>query len=98
MAQQFETVSSRYGAPMGRRADGFLETDVARECGGDIRAEIHTQREALKTNRQQFRAVAMELRNSATLAPAICDAVKSKLQSLMADRAQAMARIVELSV
>ena len=30
MAQQFETVSSRYGAPMGRRADGFLETDVAR--------------------------------------------------------------------
>lgn len=30
MAQQFETVSSRYGAPMGRRADDFLETDVAR--------------------------------------------------------------------
>lgn len=30
MPKQFETVSSRYGAPMGRRADGHLETDVAR--------------------------------------------------------------------
>lgn len=30
MAQQFETVPSRYGAPMGRRADGYIETNIAR--------------------------------------------------------------------
>lgn len=30
MAQQFENVSARYGAPMGRRANGYLETDVPR--------------------------------------------------------------------
>lgn len=30
MAKQFDDVSCRYGAPMGRRADGYLETDIAR--------------------------------------------------------------------
>lgn len=30
MAKQFSDVSSRYGAPMGRQADGFIETDLAR--------------------------------------------------------------------
>lgn len=30
MGKQFSEVSSRYGAPMGRRADGFLETEVSR--------------------------------------------------------------------
>jgi hypothetical protein len=30
MSKQFPDVSSRYGAPMGRRADGYLETNIAR--------------------------------------------------------------------
>lgn len=30
MAKQFEDVSGRYGAPMGRREDGYLETDIPR--------------------------------------------------------------------
>lgn len=30
MAKQFSDVSSRYGAPMGRRADGYLETELPR--------------------------------------------------------------------
>lgn len=30
MSKQFSAVSCRYGAPMGRREDGFLETDVRR--------------------------------------------------------------------
>ena len=30
MKRQFENVSSRYGAPMGRRESGFIETDMPR--------------------------------------------------------------------
>lgn len=30
MAQQFESVNCRYGAPMGRSEDGYLETDLRR--------------------------------------------------------------------
>lgn len=30
MAKQFSDVSGRFGAPMGRQADGFLETDLPR--------------------------------------------------------------------
>jgi hypothetical protein len=30
MAHQFESVSSKYGAPMGRRADGYIETQDPR--------------------------------------------------------------------
>lgn len=30
MAKQFNDVSARYGAPMGRREDGYLETDLPR--------------------------------------------------------------------
>lgn len=30
MSKQFASVSSRYGAPMGRRADSYLETDLPR--------------------------------------------------------------------
>lgn len=71
--------------------------ELADECGRAIESEIAENRATLKTNRQRFKALAADLRKSATLAPAICDAVKSKLQSLMADRAQAMARISELT-
>lgn len=71
---------------------------LADECGRAIESEIAANRATLKTIRHQFKALAADLRKSATLAPAICDAVKSKLQSLMNDRAQAMARIAELSI
>jgi hypothetical protein len=30
MSKQFSDVSCKYGAPMGRREDGYLETDIAR--------------------------------------------------------------------
>ena len=71
--------------------------DLADECWRAIESEIAGNRATLKTIRQQFKALAADLRKSATLAPAICKAVKNQLQSLMRDRAQAMARIVELS-
>ena len=71
--------------------------ELADECGRAIQSEIAANRATLKTIRHQFKALAADLRKSATLAPAICDAVKSKLQSLMNDRAQAMARIAELT-
>ena len=71
--------------------------ELADECGRAIESEIAANRATLKTIRHQFKALAADLRKSATLAPAICDDVKSKLQSLMNDRAQAMARVAELT-
>lgn len=75
----------------------IIAHENAAECLRAIQSEIAENRATLKTNRQRFKALAADLRNSATLAPAICEAVKSKLQSLMNDRAQAMARIAELT-
>lgn len=71
--------------------------EMAEECAHALDVEIAANRQALKTNRQHFKALAADLRKSAALTPAICEAMKSKLQSLIADRAQAMARIAELS-
>lgn len=71
--------------------------DMARECGEDIRAEIHAQREALKTTRTMARALIGDIRASAALRPAICAAVRAQLAALMGQRSAAHARIAELT-
>lgn len=71
--------------------------DCAAECLAAIEEEKAQERENLKTQRAQFSAIALELRNSSALGPVLCGLIREKLAGIITARHSSMARIAELS-
>lgn len=70
---------------------------LAGECAHDIQKQIAAEREALKANRSEIRALIAGIRSSNGLHPSICSAVRQQLSALMGKRSAAHACIAELT-
>lgn len=75
----------------------IIAHENAAECLHDIEREKTSERANLKTQRETFSKLALELRNSSKLGDTICEVTREKLAGIVQSRHASMARIVELS-